>query len=89
MTYSNAHAELRRLEQASLVRCKVLGSVHLFEANKDHALAAEFGKLVQASTPTQRPKKQDQAVQQQLSAQQAEIQRQNQELQQLKQQQQR
>ena len=63
MTYSNAHAELRRLEQASLVRCKVLGSVHLFEANKDHALAAEFGKLVQASTPTQRPKKQDQAVQ--------------------------
>jgi hypothetical protein len=53
MSYSSTHAELRRLERASLVRSKVLGSMRFFEANKEHPLATELERLVHASSNSQ------------------------------------
>ena len=56
LSYSSAHTELKRLERASLARSKVAGNSLVFEANKDHRLAAALEALVRASAvsvPTQ------------------------------------
>lgn len=53
MSYSSAHAELKRLEQAMLARSRVVGNSHVFEANKDHRMAGAVEELVRASADAQ------------------------------------
>lgn len=53
LTYSTAHAELKRLERASLARSRVVGNSLVFEAAKDHPVAAAVETLVRASDDTQ------------------------------------
>ncbi len=49
MSYSNAHAELERLERASLASADQVGNSRLFRANLDHPAARAVGELVRAS----------------------------------------
>ncbi|MCP3980164.1 MAG: hypothetical protein GY716_12735 [bacterium] len=49
VSYSSAHAELKRLEEASLARARVVGNSLVFEANKDHRAAPAVETLVRAS----------------------------------------
>jgi hypothetical protein len=53
MSYSSAHAELRRLERASLVRSQVVGNSLVFQARKDHRVAPAVEALVLASAHAQ------------------------------------
>lgn len=55
MSYSSAHAELKRLERASLARSKVVGNSLVFEANRAHRVAAAVDALVRASADGQPP----------------------------------
>lgn len=49
MSYSSAHAELKRLERASLARSKVVGNSLVFEADKSHRVASAIEAFVRAS----------------------------------------
>lgn len=53
MSYSTAHAELKRLERASFARSTVVGNSLVFEANKLQRAADAIAALVRASADTQ------------------------------------
>jgi len=49
LSYSSAHAELKRLERAGLVRSRAVGNSLIFEANRSHPVASAVDALVRAS----------------------------------------
>src|SRR5262245_42767111 len=49
MSYSSAHMELKRLEQALLARSEYVGNSLVFEANKTHSAAHAVEDFVRAS----------------------------------------
>lgn len=65
MSYSNTHAELKRLERASLACSQVVGNALVFEANREHPATSAIEELVRTSAdaqPGKEPPRPDQTM---------------------------
>lgn len=62
MSYSSTHAELKRLERASLARSRVVGNSLVFEADKDHPATPAIEELVRASAGARPAEKRSQPL---------------------------
>jgi DNA-binding MarR family transcriptional regulator len=63
LSYSNAHAELKRLERAGLARSWFLGNALVFTADKRHRVAAAIEAFVRASDESRPAEDDDQPLQ--------------------------
>ncbi len=55
LSYSSAHAELKRLERAAFARSRVVGNSLVFEANRPQRAAHAIDELVRASAEAEPP----------------------------------